>query len=97
MAFLPVLWNRMNHDFDDLFQGVEPDFEPMGWSFGRPMGMVRSGRRRRPETSLADKKWSYSVKIGDFDPQHVKVKVENGKHLKTSIDLRNLKFYKING
>lgn len=79
MSYVPVLWNRMNHDLDDLFHVMDADFQPMGWGFGRPM--VRSaGRRRRPETSLADQKWTYSVKIGDFDPQHVKVKVENGKY-----------------
>ena len=71
----------MHHDLDDLFHVMDAKFEPMqmGWSVGRPMGMVRSGRRRSPrtETFLADKKWRYSVKIGDFDPQHVKV--ENGE------------------
>lgn len=72
MAYIPVLWNRynqMSHDFDDMFHMMDP------WSFGGP---VRS-RRRRQETSLADKKWTFGVKIGDFDPEHVKVKVENGK------------------
>lgn len=76
MAYIPVVWNRYNqtqHDFDDMFHFMDP------WGgFGGPMGM-RSARRRRPETSLADRKWSFSVKIGDFDPEHVKVKVENGK------------------
>lgn len=76
MAFLPVLWNRAQPDFDDLFQ-------PMGWGFGlgyrRPIAMMRTVRRR-PETKPTDKKWTFSVMIGDdFKPQHVKVKVENGK------------------
>lgn len=76
MAYVPVVWNRYNqthHDYDDMFHLMEP------WArFGGPMGM-RPARRRQTETSLADRKWSFSVRIGDFDPEHVKVKVENDK------------------
>ncbi|XP_063422203.1 uncharacterized protein LOC134706828 [Mytilus trossulus] len=84
MSFVPVLWNRYNqtqHDFDDMFHFMD-DWEPMsvGCGYGRhpPCQGMAMRRRRRPETSLADKKWTYSVKIGDFDAQHVKVKVDNG-------------------
>ncbi|CAC5398647.1 unnamed protein product [Mytilus coruscus] len=79
MSFVPVLWNRFNqrqNDSDDLFHFMD-DWNPMplSWGYGRPMMQ----RRRRPEYSLADRKWTYGVKIGDFDAQHVKVKVEGGK------------------
>ncbi|CAC5382653.1 unnamed protein product [Mytilus coruscus] len=68
----------MQPDSDDMFHFMD-DWEPMsvGLGYGRPL----TSRRRRPETSLADRKWTYSVKIGDFDAQHVKVKVEDGKVL----------------
>lgn len=77
MSYVPVLWNRgynpMQHDFDDMFHMMDP------WAFGGPMAMRPGRRRRQHETSLADRKWTFGVKIGDFDSEHVKVKVENGK------------------
>ena len=73
MAFVPVLWNRQN-EFDDFFSDIDPFG---GWGFGRPMVVAR--RRHQQEKPRGPQKWTYSVKIGDFDPQHVKVKVENGK------------------
>lgn len=63
----------MQHDVDDMFHLMDP------WLYGAPVHSVSRRRPRRHETSLADKKWTFGVKIGDFDPEHVKVKVENGK------------------
>ncbi|CAG2189652.1 unnamed protein product [Mytilus edulis] len=48
---------------------------PVSWFYGHPMIQ----RINRPETSLADRKWNYSVQIGDFNAEQVKVKVEDGK------------------
>ncbi|XP_063424742.1 major egg antigen-like [Mytilus trossulus] len=79
MSFVPVLWNRNSqrqNDSDDMFSFLD-DWSPLSWGYGRPMMAMQ--RRRRPENSLADRKWTYSVKIGDFNAEHVKVKVDDGK------------------
>ena len=73
MSLIPVFLNR---SFDDIFDPWVRD----PW-FRDPWGQQnRSQSGRRRQEPKADR-WTYSVKIGDFDPENVNVKVEDGKIL----------------
>lgn len=95
MSFIPVLWNRFNQkeeDSDGMFHFLE-DWNPMpvSWFYDHPMIQ----RINRPETSLADRKWNYSVQIGDFNAEQVKVKVEDGKVLFTYVMITNRRWHRL--
>lgn len=83
MAIIPVMWSRLLRDFDvrDNEQGTDPW---INWPYCEHP-YVHLCRSRHPCQHIRKKqkpmedKWKHNVEIGEFNPEQVKVKVENGK------------------